>query len=167
MRRIKIGWAEVSITPEKKISLLGQFAERISQYSDDGITWKQSKLALTPSDTIPWLFCYQGDLYLAYSSPMPDSFSTVRPWRCNIHVEKIVSDNGVESFEELVCKESKFGIVYYTLLDWYGYMIMLYSSGELHPTEGLMGGWAQGKDCLNYTVLHTQDPVLSFAPSQP
>ena len=32
MNKLKIGWAEISITPEKKISLLGQFAERISQY---------------------------------------------------------------------------------------------------------------------------------------
>lgn len=32
MKKIKIGWSEVSITPEKKISLRGQFAERISQY---------------------------------------------------------------------------------------------------------------------------------------
>ena len=29
---IKIGWSEISITPDKKASLTGQFAERISQY---------------------------------------------------------------------------------------------------------------------------------------
>ena len=131
-------------------------------YSDDGIIWTQSNLFLTVSDTRPWLFNYQGDLYLAYSSPMPESFSTVRTWRCNIHIGKIVSVNGEETFEEIVYKESKFGIVYYALIDWYGYMIMLYSSGELHPTEGLMGGWSQGKDCLNYTVIHSQEPKLSF-----
>lgn len=34
--------------------------------------------------------------------------------------------------------------------------------GELHPTEGLMFGWSQGKDCLNYTVLHTVEPRLVF-----
>ena len=32
MSSIKIGWSEISITPDKKISLVGQFAERISQY---------------------------------------------------------------------------------------------------------------------------------------
>ena len=131
-------------------------------YSDDGITWKESNLALTTSDTRPYLFTYQGDLFLAYSSPMPKSFSTVRTWRCNIHIGKIISGDSGETFEEIIYKESKFGIVYYSLLDWYGHMIMLYSSGELHPTEGLMRGWAQGKDCLNYTILHSQEPKLSF-----
>lgn len=131
-------------------------------YSADGISWTQSNLELETSDTRPYLFDYQGDLYLAYSSPMPDNFSTVRPWRCNIHIGKIVSFNGKETFEEVVYKESKFGIVYYALKDWYGNMIMLYSSGELHPTKGLMGGWSQGKDCLNYTILKYQDPILKF-----
>ncbi len=32
MSKINIGWSEISITPDKKISLTGQFAERISQY---------------------------------------------------------------------------------------------------------------------------------------
>ena len=32
MGKLKIGWSEVNITPEKKISLAGQFAERISEY---------------------------------------------------------------------------------------------------------------------------------------
>lgn len=131
-------------------------------YSEDGINWTESNLLLTTSDTRPYLFNYQGDLYLAYSSPMPHDFSTVRPWRCNVHIGKIVSCNGIETFEEIIYKESKFGIVYYSLLDWYGHMIMLYSAGELHPTEGLMRGWSQGKDCLNYTILHRQEPKLSF-----
>ena len=29
---LNIGWAEVNITPEKRVSLKGQFAERISEY---------------------------------------------------------------------------------------------------------------------------------------
>lgn len=131
-------------------------------YSEDGITWTQSNLALTTSDTRPYLFKFQGELYLAYSSPMPTDYSTVRNWRCNIHIGKIVSEGGVETFDEIVYKESKFGIVYYALHDWYGNMVMLYSSGELNPTEGLMGGWSQGKDCLNYTIIHQQEPELSF-----
>lgn len=131
-------------------------------YSEDGINWTQSNLALTTSDTRPYLFTYQGDLYLAYSSPMSSDYSTVRTWRCNIHIGKIVSANGTETFEEVIYKESKFGIVYYALCDWYGNMIMLYSSGELNPTEGLMNGWSQGKDCVNYTIVHQQSPKLSL-----
>ncbi len=132
-------------------------------YSEDGgKTWKQSNLALTSSDTRPALFIYQGELYLAYSSPLDVEYSTIRPWRCNIHVGKIVSNNGVETFEEVLYKESKYGIVYYSLFDYYGKMIMLYSSGELHPEEGTMGDYTQGKDCLMYTVLKQQDPILKI-----
>ena len=142
-----------TVTSEKQQNLL---------YSEDGISWKQSTLSLETSDTRPYLFPYQGELYLAYSSPLPNEFSTVRPWRCNLHVGRILSQNGKETFDEILYKESKFGIVYYALKDWYGKMIMLYSSGELHPTEGLMSGWSQGKDCLNYTELYSQEPKLAF-----
>lgn len=38
MGKLKIGWAEVSITPDKKIALAGQFAERISEYVETPIT---------------------------------------------------------------------------------------------------------------------------------
>ncbi len=38
MSKIYIGWSEVSITPDKKVSLVGQFAERISQYVEKPIT---------------------------------------------------------------------------------------------------------------------------------
>ena len=38
MSQLKIGWAEVDITPEKKISLTGQFAERISEYVEKPLT---------------------------------------------------------------------------------------------------------------------------------
>ena len=31
MSKLKFGWAERSITPDKKVSLAGQFAERISE----------------------------------------------------------------------------------------------------------------------------------------
>lgn len=34
----QIGWSEVSITPDKKISLAGQFAERISEYVEKPLT---------------------------------------------------------------------------------------------------------------------------------
>ena len=38
MAKLKFGWAEESITPEKKISLCGQFAERISEYVEKPVT---------------------------------------------------------------------------------------------------------------------------------
>jgi len=38
MSVLKIGWSEVNITPDKKVALDGQFAERISQYVEKPIT---------------------------------------------------------------------------------------------------------------------------------
>ena len=38
MSTLRIGWAEENITPEQKISLAGQFAERISQYVEKPLT---------------------------------------------------------------------------------------------------------------------------------
>lgn len=38
MRNLKIGWAEVNITPDKKVALAGQFAERISEYVEKPLT---------------------------------------------------------------------------------------------------------------------------------
>ena len=38
MNKLKIGWSEVDITPSKKVSLAGQFAERISQYIEKPLT---------------------------------------------------------------------------------------------------------------------------------
>ncbi len=38
MSKIKIGWAEESLVPEKKVSLAGQFFERISEYVESEIT---------------------------------------------------------------------------------------------------------------------------------
>lgn len=37
-KNVKIGWSEVSITPDKKVSLAGQFYERISEYVETPIT---------------------------------------------------------------------------------------------------------------------------------
>jgi len=147
----RCGTESVSSTPHQNL-----------MYSDDGIVWTKSNLSLITSDTRPCLFSYQGELCLAYSSPLPNDFSTVRPWRCNLHVGRIVTTDQGQVFEEMLYKESKFGIVYYMLKDWYGKLIMLYSSGELHPTEGLMSGWSQGKDCLNYTILQEKEPRLAF-----
>jgi len=38
MNPLKFGWAEVDITPDKKVSLAGQFAERISEYVEKPLT---------------------------------------------------------------------------------------------------------------------------------
>ena len=38
MSKLQFGWAEKSITPDKKISLAGQFAERISEYVEKPLT---------------------------------------------------------------------------------------------------------------------------------
>ncbi len=38
MSQIKIGWSEVSITPDRKILLTGQFYERVSEYVETPIT---------------------------------------------------------------------------------------------------------------------------------
>ena len=38
MAKLNIGWSEISITPDKKVSLAGQFAERISEYVEKPCT---------------------------------------------------------------------------------------------------------------------------------
>ena len=38
MSNLKFGWSEISITPDKKVSLAGQFAERISEYVEKPVT---------------------------------------------------------------------------------------------------------------------------------
>ena len=38
MNTLKVGWAEIDITTEKKVSLTGQFAERISEYVEKPLT---------------------------------------------------------------------------------------------------------------------------------
>ncbi len=38
MSNLKIGWSEIDITPSKKVSLAGQFAERISRYIEKPLT---------------------------------------------------------------------------------------------------------------------------------
>ena len=48
MSVLNVGWSEVSITPEKKIALAGQFAERISEYVETPIT--VTALAVTSGD---------------------------------------------------------------------------------------------------------------------
>ena len=48
MGQFRIGWAEVDITPGKKVSLVGQFAERISEYVEKPLT--ATAMAMTTDD---------------------------------------------------------------------------------------------------------------------
>lgn len=48
MSKIKFGWAEIDITPDKKVALAGQFAERISEYVEKPIT--ATAMAVANSD---------------------------------------------------------------------------------------------------------------------
>ena len=48
MSQYRIGWAEASITPAKKVSLVGQFAERISEYVEKPLT--ATALAISTDD---------------------------------------------------------------------------------------------------------------------
>lgn len=48
MAKLQFGWGEASITPDKKISLAGQFAERISEYVEKPLT--ATAMAVTTDD---------------------------------------------------------------------------------------------------------------------
>ena len=48
MGHFQIGWAEADITPDKKVSLVGQFAERISEYVEKPLT--ATAMAVTTDD---------------------------------------------------------------------------------------------------------------------
>ena len=48
MSKLKFGWAEIDLTPDKKVSLAGQFAERISEYVEKPIT--ATALAISSDD---------------------------------------------------------------------------------------------------------------------
>lgn len=54
MSHFQVGWAEYSITPDKKVSLVGQFAERISEYVEKPIC--VTALALS-TDADQAVFC--------------------------------------------------------------------------------------------------------------
>ena len=56
MAKLNIGWSEISITPEKKISLAGQFAERISEYMEKPLT--ATALAVeAEGEQMVWVSC--------------------------------------------------------------------------------------------------------------
>ena len=51
MSKLNFGWAEIDITPDKKVSLAGQFAERISEYVEKPLT--ATAMAVTGFALIP------------------------------------------------------------------------------------------------------------------
>ena len=48
MGQFRIGWVETDITPEKRVSLVGQFAERISEYVEKPLA--ATALAISTDD---------------------------------------------------------------------------------------------------------------------
>ena len=59
MSVLQIGWAETSITPNKRVSLAGQFAERISEYVEKPVM--ATALALdTGNDHVVFCSCDLG-----------------------------------------------------------------------------------------------------------
>ena len=54
MSKLFIGWSEVNITPDKKVSLEGQFAERISEYVEKPLT--ATALAVKALLLTVWLY---------------------------------------------------------------------------------------------------------------
>ena len=51
MGKFLIGWAEESLVPDKKVSLSGQFFERISEYVESEITATVEPAATTAAET--------------------------------------------------------------------------------------------------------------------
>jgi len=74
MSKLNFGWAEIDITPDKKISLAGQFAERISEYVEKPLT--ATALAIeSDGDQVVLVSC---GLPLALKGPLPQVFDP--PW---------------------------------------------------------------------------------------
>lgn len=56
MNKLKFGWAEENITPDKKVALSGQFAERISEYVEKPITVTALSI-LSENDHVVFVSC--------------------------------------------------------------------------------------------------------------
>ena len=78
MSAFQVGWAETSITPDKKISLAGQFAERISEYVEKPVM--ATALALeNGDDQIVFCTCDLGSI----------------AWKLVCDVRERLADNGL------------------------------------------------------------------------
>ena len=86
MNEFKIGWAEVSITPDKKIALAGQFAERISEYVETPIT----VTALAVTDGEEQLIICSCDLVSIGENLVDDVRKSVKEKAPDIDTDKII-----------------------------------------------------------------------------
>ena len=86
MSKLKIGWAEESITPEKRIALEGQFAERISEYVETPIT----ATALAVTDGEEQMILCSCDLVSIGENLLEDVRCAVREQNAEINTDKII-----------------------------------------------------------------------------
>ncbi|MCR4719389.1 MAG: hypothetical protein K5768_07145 [Firmicutes bacterium] len=86
MSNFRVGWAEVSITPDKKIALAGQFAERISEYVETPIT----ATALAISDGTEQMIICSCDLVNIGENLLENVREQVRVQNGEIDTDKII-----------------------------------------------------------------------------
>ena len=86
MSKLNVGWAEVSITPEKKIALRGQFAERISEYVESPIT----ATALAVSDGEEQMIICSCDLVGISDNLLADIRKVIKEKNKEIDTDKVI-----------------------------------------------------------------------------
>lgn len=86
MGKLNVGWAEVSITPDKKIALAGQFAERISEYVETPIT----ATTLAVEDGNEQLIICSCDLVGVYENLIADVRKAVKNENAEIDTDKVI-----------------------------------------------------------------------------
>ena len=86
MSVLNVGWSEVSITPEKKIALAGQFAERISEYVETPVT----VTALAVEDGNEQMIICSCDLVSIGENLVQDVRETVKSKNNEIDTDKII-----------------------------------------------------------------------------
>ena len=86
MSKLRIGWSEVSITPEKRIALAGQFVERISEYVETPVT----ATALAVSDGTEQMIICSCDLVSIGENLLENVREQVRAKNSEIDTDKII-----------------------------------------------------------------------------
>ena len=86
MSKLNVGWAEVSITPDKKIALAGQFVERISEYVETPVT----ATALAIEDGTEQLIMCSCDLVSIGENLMKNVRELVKSKNSKIDCDKII-----------------------------------------------------------------------------
>jgi len=85
MGKLLAGWCEVSLTPERKISLYGQFAERISEYVETPVT--ATTLAIeSDGEQLVMCSCDLGDV----REELIEEIRVKVAATCNLPVKKII-----------------------------------------------------------------------------